>query len=148
MQNSFAIWLVEVTLKKQCCGQFYLLNCAKISSCFSTLSLFQNFTAPSATHFRCGTPEELVSNGCQLSFMEFPISEVRIHKNKPLSKGPQKSHSDVTQISPQKLTLLLRPGKWHVLLVILRLPLYSFSFVQLDIAHVKAIIHEIHLTTF
>lgn len=74
-------------------------------------SLLQNFTEPSEIHLRCNTPEELTSKGCQSNFIEFPISKVEIHKNKPLSEGPQENNVDVTQISPQKLTLLLRPGK-------------------------------------
>lgn len=43
--------------------------------------------------------------------IEFPISEVEIHKNDPLTASSQNNNSDVTQISPQKLTLRLRPGK-------------------------------------
>uniref|UniRef100_A0A8D0ED60 Integrin beta n=1 Tax=Salvator merianae TaxID=96440 RepID=A0A8D0ED60_SALMN len=70
----------------------------------------ENFTNPSEIHMRCDTPEKLVSKGCQMSFIEFPTSQVVIHKNKPVSEGPQKNHSEVTQISPQKLTILLRPG--------------------------------------
>ena len=42
--------------------------------------------------------------------IEFPVSEVEIHRNKPLTIATQKDNSDVTQISPQKLTLRLRPG--------------------------------------
>lgn len=55
--------------------------------------------------------ENLLSKGCQLDLIEFPISEVEIHRNEPLTVSPQKNSSDVTQISPQKLTLRLRPGK-------------------------------------
>lgn len=43
--------------------------------------------------------------------IEFPFSEVEIHRNKPLTVASEKTNSDVTQISPQKLTLRLRPGK-------------------------------------
>uniref|UniRef100_A0A8C5U163 Integrin beta n=1 Tax=Malurus cyaneus samueli TaxID=2593467 RepID=A0A8C5U163_9PASS len=60
---------------------------------------------------RCDTLENLLSKGCQLNLIEFPISEVEIHRNDPLTVSSQKSNSDVTQISPQKLTLKLRPGK-------------------------------------
>lgn len=45
-----------------------------------------------------------------MNFIEFPISEVEIHRNVPLTVSTQKNNSDVTQISPQKLTLKLRPG--------------------------------------
>uniref|UniRef100_A0A8C6Z3Q2 Integrin beta n=1 Tax=Nothoprocta perdicaria TaxID=30464 RepID=A0A8C6Z3Q2_NOTPE len=58
----------------------------------------------------CDTPENLLSKGCQLDFIEFPISKAEIHNNKPLSIGIE-NNSDVTQISPQKLTLWLRPGR-------------------------------------
>ncbi|XP_053116867.1 integrin beta-6 isoform X2 [Hemicordylus capensis] len=70
----------------------------------------ENFTDPSEIHIRCDTPENLSSKGCQLNFIEFPISKVLIHKNKPLTEGSQESNVHVTQISPQKLTVLLRPG--------------------------------------
>ncbi|NXU60552.1 ITB6 protein, partial [Horornis vulcanius] len=55
--------------------------------------------------------ENLLSKGCQLNLIEFPISEVEIHRNDPLTASSQRNSSDVTQISPQKLTLRLRPGK-------------------------------------
>ncbi|EMP38729.1 Integrin beta-6, partial [Chelonia mydas] len=70
----------------------------------------QNYTDSSGIHGRCDTPANLLSKGCQSNFIEFPISKVEIHKNKPLSIGIQKNNSDVTQISPQKLTFRLRPG--------------------------------------
>ncbi|GAB0191514.1 integrin beta-6 [Grus japonensis] len=70
----------------------------------------KNYTDSSGIHGRCDTPENLLSKGCQLNLIEFPISEVEIHRNKPLTVATQKNNSDVTQISPQKLTLRLRPG--------------------------------------
>lgn len=70
----------------------------------------ENFTHPSEIHLRCDTPEELISKGCHSNFIEFPVSKVVIQTNKPLSEGPQENNSDITQISPQKVTLLLRPG--------------------------------------
>ncbi|XP_008946365.1 PREDICTED: integrin beta-6 isoform X3 [Merops nubicus] len=69
----------------------------------------ENYTDSAGIHGRCDTPENLLSKGCQLNLIEFPISEVEIHRNKPLSVVTQ-NNSDVTQISPQKLTLRLRPG--------------------------------------
>ncbi|KAF1613363.1 Integrin beta-6, partial [Eudyptes chrysolophus] len=69
-----------------------------------------NYTDSAGIHGRCDTPENLLSKGCQLNLIEFPISEVEIHRNKPLTASTQKNNSDVTQISPQKLTLRLRPG--------------------------------------
>uniref|UniRef100_U3IGZ9 Integrin beta n=1 Tax=Anas platyrhynchos platyrhynchos TaxID=8840 RepID=U3IGZ9_ANAPP len=69
----------------------------------------ENYTDSAGIHGRCDTPENLLSKGCQLNFIEFPISEVEIHRNVPLTVSTQKNNSDVTQISPQKLTLKLRP---------------------------------------
>ncbi|XP_010223367.1 PREDICTED: integrin beta-6-like, partial [Tinamus guttatus] len=69
----------------------------------------ESYTDSSGIHGRCDTPENLLSKGCQLNLIEFPPSKVEIQKNKPLSIGIQ-NNSDVTQISPQKLTLWLRPG--------------------------------------
>ncbi|KAM3853716.1 integrin beta-6 [Vipera latastei] len=70
----------------------------------------ENFTDPSGIHKRCDTLEKLISEGCQLNLIEFPISKVEIHENKQLSDGPQINGSEVTQISPQKITVFLRPG--------------------------------------
>ncbi|XP_037998479.1 integrin beta-6 isoform X2 [Motacilla alba alba] len=70
----------------------------------------ENYTDSSGIHGRCDTLENLLSKGCQLNLIEFPISEVEIHRNDPLTASSQKNSSDVTQISPQKLTLRLRPG--------------------------------------
>ncbi|NXU59251.1 ITB6 protein, partial [Turnix velox] len=68
-----------------------------------------NYTASAGVHGRCDTPENLLSKGCQLDLIEFPISQVEIHSNKPVTVETQ-NNSPVTQISPQKLTLRLRPG--------------------------------------
>ncbi|KAJ7405289.1 integrin beta-6 isoform X3 [Willisornis vidua] len=70
----------------------------------------QNYTDSDGIHGRCDTPENLLSKGCQLNLIESPVSEVEIHRNKPLTISTQKNDSDVTQISPQKITLRLRPG--------------------------------------
>ncbi|XP_048342295.1 integrin beta-6 isoform X1 [Sphaerodactylus townsendi] len=82
-----------------------LLSGPRCAWCFQA-----NFTDVSEIHIRCDIPERLMSKGCQLNFIEFPVSKVIIHKNKPLSEGAQENNSDVTQISPQKLKVLLRPG--------------------------------------
>ncbi|KFZ59588.1 Integrin beta-6, partial [Antrostomus carolinensis] len=82
-----------------------LLSGPQCAWCFQ-----ENYTDSAGIHGRCDTPENLLSKGCQLNLIEFPISEVEIHRNKPLTVATQKNNSDVTQISPQKLTLRLRPG--------------------------------------
>ncbi|XP_008117348.1 integrin beta-6 [Anolis carolinensis] len=70
----------------------------------------ENFTDLSNIYKRCDTPDKLIAKGCPSNLIEFPVSKVVIEKNKFLSEGPQKNNSDVTQISPQKLTVFLRPG--------------------------------------
>ncbi|XP_070587709.1 integrin beta-6 isoform X1 [Erythrolamprus reginae] len=70
----------------------------------------ENFTDPSEIHKRCDTLEKLISEGCHPNLIEFPISKVEIHENKHLSDGPEINGSEVTQISPQKITVFLRPG--------------------------------------
>ncbi|XP_071667064.1 integrin beta-6 isoform X2 [Patagioenas fasciata] len=82
-----------------------LLSGPQCAWCFQ-----ENYTDSTGFHGRCDTPRNLLSKGCQLSLIEFPISEVKIHRNKPLTVATQNNNSDVTQISPQKLSLWLRPG--------------------------------------
>ncbi|NWI62279.1 ITB6 protein, partial [Todus mexicanus] len=79
-----------------------------------------NYTDSTGTNGRCDTPENLLSKGCQLNLIEFPISGVEIHTNKPLTVATQKNNSDVTQISPQKLTLRLRPGHEETIQITVR----------------------------
>ncbi|XP_053926199.1 integrin beta-6 isoform X1 [Cuculus canorus] len=81
-----------------------LLSGPQCAWCFQ-----ENYTDLAGLHGRCDTPENLLSKGCQLNLIEFPLSELEIHSNKPLTVAVQKNNSDVTQISPQKLTLRLRP---------------------------------------
>ncbi|XP_040213823.1 integrin beta-6 [Rana temporaria] len=71
----------------------------------------KNFTDYSGVAARCDTPAVLFSKGCLLSHIEFPESKVEIHRSKPLTEGAQENSLDVTQITPQKLVLKLRPGK-------------------------------------
>ncbi|XP_019665248.1 integrin beta-6 isoform X1 [Ailuropoda melanoleuca] len=80
----------------------------------------ENFTHPSGVGERCDTPATLLAKGCQLTFIENPVSQVEIHTNKPLSVGRQKNSSDIVQIAPQKLTLKLRPGSEQTLQVQVR----------------------------
>ncbi|XP_008843961.1 integrin beta-6 [Nannospalax galili] len=70
----------------------------------------ENFTHPSEAGERCDTPANLLAKGCQLTFVENPVSQVEILQNKPLSIGRQKNSSDIVQIAPQNLILKLRPG--------------------------------------
>ena len=71
---------------------------------------FYKFYYLSGVGERCDTPANLLAKGCQLNFIENPLSQVEILTNKPLSIGRQKNSSSIVQIAPQSLTLKLRPG--------------------------------------
>ncbi|XP_064419812.1 integrin beta-6 isoform X2 [Latimeria chalumnae] len=70
----------------------------------------ENYTDSSLNGARCDTAENLLSNGCKIKLIESPVSKVEVLRNELLSTKSQKSSKDVTQISPQKLDLKLRPG--------------------------------------
>ncbi|XP_063789722.1 integrin beta-6 isoform X1 [Pseudophryne corroboree] len=70
----------------------------------------KNFTDVLDIAARCDTQEILLQKGCPLNHIEFPKSKIETHKNNPLTEGVQINSKDVTQISPQKLVLKLRPG--------------------------------------
>ncbi|KAL6087867.1 hypothetical protein STEG23_032862, partial [Scotinomys teguina] len=80
----------------------------------------ENFTHLSGVGERCDTPANLLAKGCQLPFIETPVSQVEILQNKPLSIGRQKNSSDIVQIAPQSLVLKLRPGGEQTLQVQVR----------------------------
>lgn len=80
----------------------------------------ENFTHPSEAGERCNTPANLLAKGCQLTFIENPVSQVEVLQNKPLSIGRQKNSSDIVQIAPQNLILKLRPGAEQTLQVQVR----------------------------
>uniref|UniRef100_A0A8D2CTE7 Integrin beta n=1 Tax=Sciurus vulgaris TaxID=55149 RepID=A0A8D2CTE7_SCIVU len=80
----------------------------------------ENFTHPSGVGERCDTPTNLLAKGCQLTFIENPVTHIEILKNKPLSVGRQKNSSDIVQIAPQNLILKLRPGGEQTLQVHVR----------------------------
>ncbi|OWK63246.1 Integrin beta-6 [Lonchura striata] len=109
MQKESFIFL---DLNSGTCSQESTVTCEDclLSGPHCAWCLQENYTDSSGIHGRCDTLENLLSKGCQLNFIEFPISEVEIHRNDPLTASSQKTSSDVTQISPQKLTLRLRPG--------------------------------------
>uniref|UniRef100_A0A8D1JZ60 Integrin beta n=1 Tax=Sus scrofa TaxID=9823 RepID=A0A8D1JZ60_PIG len=81
---------------------------------------YKNFTHLSGVGERCDTPANLLAKGCQLNFIENPLSQVEILTNKPLSIGRQKNSSSIVQIAPQSLTLKLRPGSEQTLQVQVR----------------------------
>ncbi|XP_053722719.1 integrin beta-6 isoform X1 [Synchiropus splendidus] len=68
----------------------------------------ENFTDWLGVSERCGTVESLLEKGCPENMVEFPLSKGQILQNEPL--GKQKGTQNTTQISPQKMSLKLRPG--------------------------------------
>uniref|UniRef100_A0A8C1YUM7 Integrin beta n=1 Tax=Cyprinus carpio TaxID=7962 RepID=A0A8C1YUM7_CYPCA len=58
---------------------------------------------------RCDLKDSLIQFGCGVKFIEFPVSNMRILEDVPLSDKAGGS-DDITQIHPQKIHLTLRPG--------------------------------------
>lgn len=67
----------------------------------------ENFTDWFSVSERCDTLEMLLEKGCGRSQLQFPVSEGRILQDRPLGKN---GSFNLTQISPQKMALKLRPG--------------------------------------
>ncbi|XP_051243745.1 integrin beta-3a [Dicentrarchus labrax] len=59
---------------------------------------------------RCDLKENLLNVGCSNSALEFPSSTLTIQEDTPLSDKASGTADDVTQIKPQKLHIVLRPG--------------------------------------
>uniref|UniRef100_A0A3B3ZKM1 Integrin beta n=1 Tax=Periophthalmus magnuspinnatus TaxID=409849 RepID=A0A3B3ZKM1_9GOBI len=57
---------------------------------------------------RCDTVDKLLEKGCAENKMEFPVSSGQILQDRSLGKKSNNTNS--TQISPQKMSLNLRPG--------------------------------------
>jgi len=71
----------------------------------------QEFGSTKSITSRCDFLQNLVANGCA-GAIENPSSSINVVKNVPLSsKGSGQTHLDVTQITPQKVALNLRPGE-------------------------------------
>lgn len=71
----------------------------------------QEFGSTKSVPSRCDFLQNLIANGCA-GAIENPRSSSSVVKNIPLSsKGSGQSHLDVTQITPQKVALSLRPGE-------------------------------------
>ena len=60
---------------------------------------------------RCNLKENLLKDDCALESIEFPISEARILEARPLSDKGSGDSSQITQVSPQRIALRLRPGR-------------------------------------
>ncbi|XP_078501226.1 integrin beta-3 [Lissotriton helveticus] len=70
---------------------------------------------------RCDLFDTLRENGCSSEHIEFPVSSLNILKNTPLSdKGTGGRTSVITQMSPQRIELHLRPDDSRVFSVQVR----------------------------
>nr|XP_025745855.1 integrin beta-3-like [Callorhinus ursinus]XP_025745916.1 integrin beta-3-like [Callorhinus ursinus] len=58
---------------------------------------------------RCNLKENLLKDNCALESIEFPISEARILEARPLSDKGSGDSYQITQVSPQRIALRLRP---------------------------------------
>ncbi|OCT62291.1 integrin beta-3 isoform X1 [Xenopus laevis] len=91
-----------------------------VSSCQKCLSVSPQCAWCSQEVFgkgapRCDLKSELLSNGCELKNIEFPVSTVLVAENRPLSvKGSEGDTREITQMSPQKIDLFLRPDDTKV----------------------------------
>uniref|UniRef100_A0A8C6KMW1 Integrin beta n=1 Tax=Nothobranchius furzeri TaxID=105023 RepID=A0A8C6KMW1_NOTFU len=68
----------------------------------------ENFTNWFSATERCDTLDKLLEKGCARERLLFPISEAQIIQDWPLGKKTTNTNS--TQISPQKISVKLRPG--------------------------------------
>ncbi|XP_012729890.2 integrin beta-6 isoform X1 [Fundulus heteroclitus] len=68
----------------------------------------ENFTDWVSVSERCDTLDSLLEKGCSRDHLQFPISESHILQDRPLGRSTSDANS--TQISPQKMSLKLRPG--------------------------------------
>lgn len=59
---------------------------------------------------RCDLKQNLLDEGCSTAALEFPSSSLTIQEDAPLSDKASGAADDVTQIKPQKLHMVLRPG--------------------------------------
>lgn len=74
------------------------------------MGLFQEFGKGGSSVSRCDLKENLLSVGCSSAALEFPSSSLTVQQDTPLSNKASGITDDVTQIKPQKLHMVLRPG--------------------------------------
>uniref|UniRef100_F6R3V9 Integrin beta n=1 Tax=Callithrix jacchus TaxID=9483 RepID=F6R3V9_CALJA len=58
---------------------------------------------------RCDLKENLLKDNCAPESIEFPVSEAQVLEDRPLSDKGSGDSSQVTQVSPQRIALRLRP---------------------------------------
>ncbi|XP_073438439.1 integrin beta-3 [Dendrobates tinctorius] len=108
------------------------INCASIcssrgvSSCQKCLAVSPVCAWCSQEDFgrgasRCDTKTDLLANGCLHEYIEYPVSEISLSANIPLSdKGSGGETEKITQMTPQKIELFLRPDDSKVFTVQVR----------------------------
>lgn len=77
-------------------------------TCISWSSSCAWCTDPIYTDARCGTQEDLISNGCRQEFIEHPTTDSTVVRNESLSKTKLASKGEAVQIQPQRMFLRLR----------------------------------------
>lgn len=86
-------------------GAIIIPNITDVS--YMSSSVIQDYGAS-----RCDTRSALQSNGCPQDYIEYPVSDISFSGNQPLSdKGSGGETEKITQMTPQKIELYLRPGK-------------------------------------
>ncbi|KAG8001295.1 Integrin beta-6, partial [Nibea albiflora] len=75
---------------------------------YPPLQAAPNFTDWFSVSERCDTLDILLEKGCARDHLEFPVSKGQILQDHPL--GKKTGNINITQISPQKMALKLRPG--------------------------------------
>ncbi|CAJ1049496.1 integrin beta-6 [Xyrichtys novacula] len=68
----------------------------------------ENFTDWVSVSKRCDSLDSLLEKGCAQDQLEFPVSKSQVLLDHPL--GKKNGNVNTTQISPQKMSLKLRPG--------------------------------------
>lgn len=74
------------------------------------MALYQDMGPSSSSVSRCNLKSILLQSGCRGEFIESPVSSIVVEEDRPLSDRAQGSTDDITQIRPQHIRLILRPG--------------------------------------
>ncbi|XP_030649159.1 integrin beta-3a [Chanos chanos] len=70
----------------------------------------ESFGQVGSSDSRCDLKVNLINVGCDSKALEFPVSQVTVEEDRPLSDKAAGSANQITQMQPQKLRLTLRPG--------------------------------------
>lgn len=76
--------------------------------------MFQKFGKGGSSVSRCDLQQNLLDGGCSEAALEFPSSAVTVKEDRELSAKASGTVDDVTQIRPQKIHMVLRPGINHI----------------------------------